>query len=396
MIPINPALIIAGPCLIQRRGRTFYSKGNVVVTPQIETFQVDAARFGTVEQRESNLTLQVQFTPAGVLDNVLDELWPYGAIVPGRFVHNSKTVSNVDTTDDELDITAHGFEAGAAARLASYGTLPSGTAAATLYYLGAPSADAISLHASRAAAIAGTSKTNMTDAGSGTHRVIEQEPLVVWSFQDNKKFTFHNSALTGVPDLNTGATVTPIGQATYTCYRKFATDPTDAAAFYTESTEAITDTSFDPADIITEAYALAWGSAAPWSSMSTRDGARISFPLDITPVFDDAGGILTHQITGHRVECRARPNNVSESEVFTKRLMQGSGAGRGRRISGDNLDITGSELFVRIYGADLRESPINYDAQEQRVGELLWVGNRTFSAGAPDPIYLVAAAAPSS
>jgi hypothetical protein len=78
---------------------------------------------------------------------------------------------DVDTTDNELDITAHGFSANQKVQLLSTGTLPAGLAAATDYYVTVISANAISL-----ALTAGGADVDITAAaGGGTHTVVPVE-----------------------------------------------------------------------------------------------------------------------------------------------------------------------------------------------------------------------------
>jgi hypothetical protein len=390
--PINPALIIAGPALIQNMGKTFYSKSNIEVTLDPTTFNIDTSRFGVVELREDSLVGSLKFTPVGKLDS-LDVLWAYRAIIPGRLLHLARTVENVDDTNDELDITGHTFVDGHEVRVATYGALPGGLDADDLYYAKAVTANAISLHPTRADALAGTNKVAISSVGTGTHRVIEQPSLVIHSF-DGVKYTFHNAKVAQMPDINAGATVTAIGETTFNLYRKFATDPTAAAAVYTRAVEALADTSFDPADIPTEPFTLEWGNDAPWSLMSTKEGAVISFPMTLRECTDDAGGIISHWIDEVQAQCVAQPNNVDENALFLKKTLQNTGAGRGRRITGDDLHIYSDSLYLILYGAAITAAPANWDSKTDRLGGITWRANRSFAAGVPNPTFYLGTAAP--
>jgi hypothetical protein len=390
--PINPALIIAGPALVQNMGKTFYSKSNIELTIDPTTFNIDTSRFGVVELREDSLVGSLKFTPVGKLDS-LNVLWAYRDIIPGRLVHLAKTVENVDDTNDELDITAHTFVDGHEVRVATYGALPGGLDGATLYYAKAVTANSISLHPTRADALAGTNKVAITTVGTGTHRVIEQPSLVIHSF-DGVKYTFHNAKVAQMPDINAGATVTAIGETTFNLYRKFATDPTDAAAVYTRAIEALADTSFDPADIPTEPFTLEWGAVAPWDEMSTKEGAVISFPMTLRECTDDAGGIISHWIDEVQAQCVAQPNNVDENALLQKKTLQNTGAGRGRRIIGDDLHIYSDSLYLILYGASIISAPANWDSKTDRLGGITWRANRTFAVGVPNPTFYLGDSAP--
>jgi hypothetical protein len=83
------------------------------------------------------------------------------------------TVEAVDLTDNELDLTAHGLETGdGPIRFTTSGTLPTGLATATDYYVIAVNANSISLATSLANAYAGT-EIDLTGAGSGTHTLVD-------------------------------------------------------------------------------------------------------------------------------------------------------------------------------------------------------------------------------
>lgn len=392
MIPTNPALIIAGPALVQRGGVTFYSKSAITVTPKINTFKIATSRFGDeTDEREDNFTYEVKFTPAGMVSAaVLAQLYPYGSAIPGAFVHAVRMIESVTPASDQITITAHPFRTGHAVRVATYGTLPTGLSAATTYFARKVDANTITLHSTEAGAAAATGIVDITAVGTGTSRIIEQEYLVVHSF-DGTRYQFHNSALVGVPDLNLGASQTAFGEVTYECFRKHATDATATDAFFTSSTVANTDASFDPTAIITQPYTLAWPAAgsAPWNAMTTKAGAKVSFGLSLDALTDDAGGIIGRKITSLNATCTARPNNVGESDVLAALLSQGAGAGRGRRLTSNRLDITGTGLYVAIYGAALRQGPMNWDSKDDRLGDLQWGSVRSFAAGVPNPLYAV-------
>ena len=390
--PINPALIIAGPALGFYKGKTFYFKDNVAFNLNRATFGIDTSRFGVSQLRESTIVGELKGTPVGKLDS-LSVLWPYRNIVPGRLLHLAKTVETVDDTNDELDITAHGFVDGDEVRLATYGTIPAGLSLTTLYYAKAVSANAISLHPTRADALAGTNKVDITDAGTGTMRVIEQPTLVIHSF-DGIRYTFHNAVVSAMPNINAGATVTAIAEVTFNCYRKFGTVATDAAAFYTRAVTPLVDTSFSNADIPTEPFSLVWGAVAPWSLMSTKAGVQLSFPVTLRECTDDAGGIISHWIDEVQAQAVAQPNNVDEDALFQKLNMQGAGAGRGKAISGDDLHISSTTLYLILYGAGITQAPTNWDSKTDRLGDITWAANRTFSAGVPNGTFYLGAAAP--
>jgi hypothetical protein len=290
---------------------------------------------------------------------------------------------------------AHGFRDGAMVRVDSFGTLPAGWSDATLYYLHALTAGTYTLHTTAAHAAAGTSPVIPPTAGTGRHRLIEQEELLIWSINEQKGYIFHNAAITSIPGFKAASTETAIKEVGFTMYRKHGADAdTDANAFFTTTTVAPTVT-FDPDAIVISPYDLQWGSTAPWDAMSTATGVEIDFAMSLSPVTDQAGGTVSHRVDSIVPTAKARPRNVTEDDVLAKRLFQGAGAGNGRRISGgDDLHIVGTDLYIVLYNSAITESPYGYDGKEDRVRDLTWTAFRKFTAGLPAPLYYVGAAAP--
>ncbi len=392
--PINPALLIAGPAYVFSRNKAFYSKGNILVSPKVETFGVDLSAYGSIEEREANASLEIKFTPVGRLD-ALSVLWPYGIITPGELAHAVAQIVSVDTATEIITFNSLArFRDGAPVMTATLGTLPTGLSS-QLYYLHKLTSTTGTLHTTEANALAGTSAVNLTASGTGISRIIEQEYLKVITLTGDQ-YLFHNTIVSQSPDFTGSAAATAIGEVTFEAFRKFATAPTNANAFYTKSTGVTLDTSFSPSDIITQAYTLGWGASAPWSSLATRAGIKATFPLNLEGIGDDAGGISTRRINSADAVFSCTPIGVTEDDVYTKLVMQDTGAGRGRRLSStDNLLLSdGSSVYLQLYGAVLQPASFNYDKALDRVGELTWKPTRTFSAGVAKPLYYVGATTP--
>jgi len=103
---------------------------------------------------------------------------------PQRFwlgVNRTFVDGDVDTIDDEITDTAHGFQKGEGpVLLKSSGTLPAGLALATKYWIGVVDGNTITFHTSRANALAGTPKVNITAAaGGGTHSLETADNFVI-------------------------------------------------------------------------------------------------------------------------------------------------------------------------------------------------------------------------
>lgn len=391
--PLNPALLIAGPAILQFKNKVFYTKDDIRVTPKRDTFAIATSQHGEIENREASFTLEVRATPVGRLD-ALAALWPYGIVTPGALVHATATIVSVDTGTEivTFDDLAR-FRDGAPVVFTTHGTLPTGLSAGTTYFLHKLSSTTGTLHTTEANALAATSAINLSATGTGA--MVEQEYLIVHAFNGDK-YTFHNAAVVASPEMNLTAGATPIGEVTWECFRKFAVAPTNAASLYTKATASVTDTSFAASDIVTEVYDFAWGASAPWSAMNTPDGIRVSFPLNLAPITDDTVGVISRRITSASASVKARPLGITVDQLLAKLTPQDTGAGRGRRLtSSDALNISGSALYVRLYGPQLTNPGFQFSGQNDRVGELEWIAARTYSAGVAQPLYYVGAAAPS-
>lgn len=390
----NLGTIIGGPAVVTFKGATFYSKGDISLSTDLERFTVDVDAFGgPVDEREANAPLSLSFVPAGKWD-ALAVLYPYANPVIGASIVAVTKAVAIDAGDDTIEVPNHRLRTGAPVRFAVIGgTIITGLTAGTLYWINAVDADNISVHTSEADALAGTSPIAMSALGSGATRVIEQEPLLIQTV-DGTLITFHVAAVTQMPDFLGGATQTPLGAVTFEIFRKNGIAASTADSRYAITSSVFAgDPAFDPSQIVTQPYTASWGSA-PWDSFSSKNGFRVSFPTTLSPIEDDACGIIGRRLSSVRAEVRGQPTNVDEAAALTALKLQGAGAGRGRRLTGTDLNLVGTGIYVRVYGAILTGAPQTFSSQLDRAGEFSWTNTRTFTGGVPGPVFYVGATAP--
>lgn len=390
MKPTNPVLTITGPARITYKNRVLHIKNNVNVDITRGTFDIESAEHGVADIRESSTLFEIKATPVGDLD-IADILYPYANSRAGDLVHYNRLTSMIDTATGALVIPAHRFRIAHPVVIDSNGDVPAGLTANQLYYVGIPAPDRITLHATEAEARAGQNPVIPTSEGTDDLRIIEQEPMKIQSVNDGVTYTFHNVAITALPDFNAKATETAFGEATFTAYRKFGVEATDTASFYTRTIEAVEDDGFDYGNVITEAFELRWGEAKPWNKFTSDKGVTVSFNLELREVEDDASGITTHQIQDITVEATARPNGLNEKHIWEKQRVQGAGAGRGSRLSlnADFLDLVSEHFFLRLSGAVLTTTPAIFNRSEARVGEVVWRATRQFRNGSQLPLFTI-------
>jgi len=308
-MPVNVTNIIAGPALVKFDGATFYSKGDIKLTAEHETFDIEVDRFRKVDERAKNEMLKISFTPAGEWES-LAVLFPYAGTLLGSTI----------TEDPNLPLEIHTF------------------------------------------------------AG--------------------KKLTFHNAAVTKMPNIKGSAIETLLGEVEFEAFLKNNTAWSAANSRFTIADAALVDATFDPAAILTQAYTVGWGAVSPWDAMSTKKGVDIDFNLALEPIETDADGIVSRRLSGLEVSVKAQPMGISEADMLNKLLFQGAGAVRGRSLSGDDLNVSATGVYIRVYGAALKGGPQSFSSKEDRIGELEWLATRTFAAGVPNPLFFVGTAAP--
>lgn len=387
---IDVTKIIGGPAKAQYGGATVYSKEDITEELAIETFPIATDRFQQVDERVSGTPVRVRLTPIGILADLMPFYQLFAGMPLGDLITPVRTLGT--RTGDNIEIEGHKLRAGMAVLLSTTGALPTGLAVATLYYLGVTDADTVSFHTTYADAIALTNKVNLTVDGTGENKLIQQEPLVIHTVH-GKKITYHNAAIVQLPQITPGATKTLVGEIIFEAFLRNDMDQEDANAIFTEEDAAYTDDEFDPADIITQCYAADWG-AAPFDDFATKEGWAIDFNPTLEPVTTDCQGVLTRRWTGLAVTAKAIPLGISEAELRARLKIQGSGAQRGRSLADEDLNITGTDVYIRLYAAALVGGPMNYGSKSDRMGELEWRATRSWSSGVPNPLFFIGEAAP--
>jgi hypothetical protein len=398
-MPVNTSTILGGPALVQFRGATFYSKGNITLASSKETFNIDTDRFGKVDERVSDESLIVEFEPAGEFEN-LSVLWPFAATLLGSLVSpQALLVSAINLGTEQLTIpTGNGLVTAddVLVHVETGGVLPAATPAltqTTRYFVRVIDATTVQLHPTAADATNNTNAINFTGSGTGAFYLDRDWPLVIHTYA-GIKLTLYNAAVVQMPALRLSAVQTLIGAVRFEAFLRNGTDWNNAAARWVIAAAALSDTSFNPVNILTQPYTAAWGAVAPWDSFQTKEGWEVGFNLGLAPVMTDALGVVTRRLTGLDVTARATPAGIDESQLFTKLLLQDAGAVRGRSLSGDSLNLSATGVYVRLYGAALKTAAENFSSGLERMGQLEWFATRTFAAGVPNPLFFVGTAAP--
>jgi hypothetical protein len=385
--------IIGGPALITFRGATMRSKGDIVLSSLLSTFAINTSILGQVDERVNEHPIDIKFTPDGEWSN-LGVLYPYVNMPFGTFITPQLTIGAIAGNQANIPNVNMVAANGDAVRVDAYGgTITTGLATDTLYYIHIVSSDAVTFHLTRADALTGANVIAIS-AGTGTTRAVVNNPLTIQT-TSGQLLTFHNTAIVQMPGI-VGSTIQTITEEVgFEAFLVNGKDWSDANSLYTIAANPWPGDSFTPANILTQPIAASWGNAAPWSAFNTKNGWKVGFALTLDPVEVDSVGILTRRLSNLVVTARAMPVGVTEADLFDALKIQGTNAGRGRSLGtyGANLDLSGTGFFVRLYNAALRGGPQMFSSKNDRTGELSWVATRTFSGGQPLPLFYVGSSA---
>lgn len=388
-MPTNVALIVGGPCKVTYKSATFRAKAGVKLEFAIESFDVPTDLYGLVDKRVKDQPVKVSFVPEGRWED-LPVLFPYATAELGSLITPVHLCGTIDPAANTIAVTDTALLAGAPVSFGAETTMPAGLTAITTYYLSANAAGLRTVHATQAAAIAGTGAIDITSAGTGDISFVEQWPLIIHG-RDGKRITLHNAAITKMPGLSLKSTETMYRDCEFECFPKNGVAWETENSIFTIDSAAFSDTTFDRSKILTQACTLTWGDA-PWSGLSTKEGISIDFGLGLEAVEDDASGIVTRRITSLTATAKAEPTGRSLAQLAAALQIQGTGATRGRSLSGDDLDFAGTGVFVRLYTAALLGGIANWETKSNRVGELTWQATR--QGGTATPLFYLGTAAP--
>lgn len=221
-----------------------------------------------------------------------------------------------------------------------------------------------------------------TSVLTGTDR-----PLEIFG-RDGRKITVHAAAVTKMPTLRLGSNTTLLSSMTFTGLVKNTTDPTNAAAYYTEA--AVTypgDTGFAISDIKTAAASAVWGASAPWSSFVSETGFEIDFNLKLAPQKVDGIGTVDMTFQSVEVMLKAVPVGPAATDILAK-LSPTSGLGAS--IAGaDNLTVTAGTVAVLLSKPGITDSGLVFGSSAKRVAATTWQATRTVTTGVADALFTV-------
>lgn len=217
----------------------------------------------------------------------------------------------------------------------------------------------------------------------GTLLVNQASPktVVVWG-KDGVKQTWHSGFISRLPEFTLSATKTAIGAITLTCLGDPTKSLTDAAAWNTTASAALSDTSFDETKIVTPAYTAALGSV--FTGLAAQDGFTFQPSLSVSMKRVDNYGPVNAMITDLVYAVRFTPVGLTEAELWAACNLQGTSAvvpGASLSTSNDLVISAGAVSFT-LAKAGIASALTQYGLEPLRLGEVAFVNRKTFSSGA--------------
>ena len=220
-------------------------------------------------------------------------------------------------------------------------------------------------------------------------------PLIIHG-RDGTKVTLSNAALTKMPAIRFGVSVTMAGACEFTCLLALSTAVTATAAYLVVSALAYpAETGWLASDILSAPASATWGSS-PWAAFQVDSpGWEITPTLKLSNVDVDSYGTVDMLLQGIEVSAKATPIGPAIGDIVT--AMDGAGEmGRSTASAGTELVITAGatpKLFtVTVYNAALVDSDMAWGAAKKRIGACTWQATRTVAAGVADPLFSISIA----
>lgn len=380
--------ILRGPAIIQYQGQTFYSQGDIAIEFVQETFGINVANFGKVDDRVNNVFHRISFVPSGRW-HALSILYPFTTAIIGSSVFGSDKPLTIWTRDGKKRVyTSAAVTKMPDLTLASTKTLHGEVQFTCLHGEDMDRYAANSLYTDTLEAYPG-------DTGFSAAEILTQPYALQWGAQFN--FT---AAATDVITANghglhvgtrlrfTTTTTLPAGLVAATDYYVIEV---------TENTFKVSATpGGGPVDITDAGTGTHTATQPAWHNFTTKDGVVVSFNLQLTPEDNDHKGVYDYTFQSLEVTARLQPEGPMPGDVLAALLHQGPGALRGRSLGSGaaDLNISASGVYVRLYNAALITGREAYGGSARRVGPVEYRSTRSITDGAADPLFFVGTQAP--
>lgn len=207
--------------------------------------------------------------------------------------------------------------------------------------------------------------------------------------------TYVRGGLTKHPTVSLGSQKTLAGEIEFTCIGNPVTANSATGAWEAGVDAAFSDTSFDQSQIVSDIYTAGFGSS-PYAAMGSHNGFEFDIPLKLNTVTSDDYGITDMIVDSlGPPTVKFAPNSLTEAQIWTMLNAQGASViqpGMSIAKAGNTLTIAGTgngahTLSLSIPNMGAKNGGFIYDKKNNRVQEVMFVGARTWTSGAPNALY---------
>jgi hypothetical protein len=209
---------------------------------------------------------------------------------------------------------------------------------------------------------------SQTHSGSGT--------CVIHTVSGYKR-TYANAALVPRVRCKLGTKGTVFDSIEILCV-----PPSAGGALFADTTGTAYDgvADFDPAEIISGAPVLSWGSA-PWNSFHSQDEIDLSFEAQTEAVDDMKFGTTGLKITNIQVSAMLTPVGPTPAEVATAFAAASQGIGAVFAGAKNTLTIGQTGLWMWLTGCQIEDSSRSHDSRAQVQGRVTFKASRSLTDG---------------
>ena len=224
-----------------------------------------------------------------------------------------------------------------------------------------------------------------TTIGAGIYGATDK-PLVIVA--TDATYTILNAAITQMPSIRCTATNTAFGSVQFTgLFANSGGNAGDIGDYLSVGAGGSIGTAFNPALVIAGPYTGNLGGALEFYSEA---GFDVSFDLSLTPIIVDGIGTVDMALANVGVSTSFIATGV-DPEYADQYLSEIIGSELSTGIPFQIVTTSIGGLNLNLASAQIIDYQRRFSSTENRAGTVNLVANRTFTTGAPNALFTVAA-----
>lgn len=200
-------------------------------------------------------------------------------------------------------------------------------------------------------------------------------------------YTVYDAAVTQMPSIRCTATNTAFGSVQFTGICQPLGDAGVLSSYLDVTTGAAIGTAFDPALVIAGPYT---GQISAEGQFFTEAGFDVSFDLSLTPIIVDGIGTVDMALANVGVSASFIPTGI-DADYFDQFLGAIVGAELATYDTFQIVTESVGGLNLNLASVQVIDYQRRFSSTENRAGTVNIVAKRTFTTGAPNALFTVAA-----